>query len=212
MEHRSVDPADRDKDVWTACAPIELDVPRRAAARPPSGALAPVDGEELRAALASAFAEGLVLWKSGAPRAGLRFNTNVTAEERFEGIAIGLLVELLEDDVVRRTSRIWWRGGLAGASPRWIPSEEDRDALGRLWGATGEGDARWRLRVRGDARLAGYAQLPAGDAREPLPGGILTRYFAGSFEVPVAIERMHAPSPLRRWRLVAPDASEPAVP
>lgn len=217
IEHRSVDPADREKDAWTACAPIELDIPRRAAARPPSGALAPVDGEELRTALASSFAEGLVLWKSGAPRAGLRFNTSVTAEERFEGVAIGLLVELLEYDVVRRTSRIWWRGGLAGASPRWIPSEEDHDALGRLWGATGDGDARWKLRVRGDVRLAEYAQFPAGDAREPLPGGVLTHYFAGAFEVPVSIERMNAPSPLRRWRLVmreeqAPNAPETSAP
>ncbi|MFM7262101.1 MAG: hypothetical protein ACKO3W_16065 [bacterium] len=208
IEHRSVDPDKRDEDAWTTCAPIELEIPKRAAARPPSGSLVAVDGEELRTALAAAFAEGLVLWKSGVPRAGLRFNTSVTADERFDGVAIGLVVELLENGVVRRTSRIWWRGGLAGASPRWIPSEEDRDALARLWSAAPEGDARWSIRVRGDAGLAEYAQLPAGDVREAIPSGVLTKYFAGTFEAPLAIERMNAPSPVRRWRLVVRETGE----
>jgi hypothetical protein len=208
FEHRIPGGRDETDAAWTGCEPIELAIPKRTAARPPSGELRPVDDDEVRSALAAAFSEGLVVWKSGMPRAGLRFNTSATADERFEGLAVGLIVELLEDGVVRRTSRIWWRGGISGAAPRWIPSEEDHDALGRLWSSPSEGDARWKIRVRGDRSLASYAQLPAGDALAALPAsttpGVLTRFFSGSFEVPVAIERMNAPSPERRWRLVEP--------
>lgn len=215
-------------DAWTTCAPVEIAIPNTQAARPPAGELLPERDDALRKAVAAAFAEGLVVWKSSVPRAGLRFNTAETADERWTDVAIGLVVELLEEGVVRRTSRIWWRGGIAGATPRWLPSEEDVDALARLWSAPTEDDRRWTIRVRGDANLANYAQYviakevaskevsskevaskegaskeaAAHDARAT-PPIVLTRRFAGEIEIPVQVERMNAASPLRRWQTLS---------
>jgi hypothetical protein len=190
-------------EAWTNTSPVEIAIPAPQSARPPNGALIAESDGALRDAVAAAFAEGLVVWKSGTPRAGLRFNTAATADERFTDVAIGLVVELLEDGVPRRTSRIWWRGGIAGASPRWLPSEEDVEALGRLWAApTGDDtaeDRRWSLRIRGDAQLATYAQYLATEDARTAPPIILTRRFEGSVEIPVVVERMNAPSPARRW-------------
>ena len=190
-------------EAWTNTSPFEIAIPAPQSARPPNGALIAESDGALRDAVAAAFAEGLVVWKSGTPRAGLRFNTAATADERFTDVAIGLVVELLEDGVPRRTSRIWWRGGIAGASPRWLPSEEDVEALGRLWAApTGDDtaeDRRWSLRIRGDAQLATYAQYLATEDARTAPPIILTRRFEGSVEIPVVVERMNAPSPARRW-------------
>ncbi|MFM1867582.1 MAG: hypothetical protein RL591_990 [Planctomycetota bacterium] len=190
-------------EAWTDSSPVEIAIPAPRSARPPTGTLLAETDAQLRDAIAAAFAEGLVVWKSGTPRAGLRFNTAATADERFTDVAIGLVVELLEDGVPRRTSRIWWRGGIAGASPRWLPSEEDAEALGRLWAAPTDQDSaidtRWSLRIRGDAQLANYAQYLATDDERNAPAIVLARRFEGSIEIPVVIERMNAPSPARRW-------------
>lgn len=172
------------------------------------------DGPELRAAVARIFEDGLILWREGTPRAGLRFNQSATMGEAFAGTAIGLRLELIEDGVVRRTSRMWWRGGTLRAPARWIPSVEDADALDRLYRADGEG--AWSLRITGDERLATFAlepdemvdAKPGADATaradapdgEPEPFVPLTRWFSGSFEIPIRVTRRNEVSPPRRWQ------------
>ncbi len=207
------------EDAWTACTPVEIAIPETQAARPPAGELVPEIDDTLRDAVAAAFAEGLVVWKSGAPRAGLRFNTAATADDRWTNVAVGLVVELLEEGVIRRTSRIWWRGGIAGATPRWLPSEEDVEALARLWAAPAEADHRWTIRVRGDAKLATYAQYViakdaaaknvAAQVERAAPPIVLTRRFAGEIEIPIVVERMNAASPLRRWQALSEPSNVP---
>ena len=164
----------------------------------------PVDRSELRDTIRAVFSEGLAVWASGAPRAGLRFDSRLTAGEEFAGTAIGLRVEVLEDGVVRRTSRIWWMGGSRSTTAaRWLPSIEDPDAMARLFEGNAESDRRWSLRITGDERLARYAPLPSGapsqepDSAEDAPRA----WFSGVVEAPLRIERGDMPAPVRRWKV-----------
>ena len=165
----------------------------------PTAPLRAVDRADFRAALRAAFDEGLAVWASGAPRAGLRFDHRLTSGEEFDRTAIGLRVEVLESGKVRRTSRIWWMGGTRTTTPRWLPSIEDAAGMGRLFDEQGELDERWTLRVSGDERLAQYARPPVGGSAEDEPP---TAWFAGSFEMPLRVERGNAPAPVRRWKLI----------
>jgi hypothetical protein len=84
----------------------------------------------------------------------------------------------------------------------WLTSIEDASAMQRLYDEKPEGAWRWKLRVTGDERLARYILKPPGlrgapDADPPLRG-----WFAGTVEVPLAVERMAGPSPTRRWKVV----------
>ena len=173
----------------------------------------PRDSEEMRREIAKVFDQGLVLWAEGASRGGMRFDSTVTAGELFEDVAIGLVVEVCEDGVPRRTSRMWWPGGASRRGPRWLSSVEDADAMDRLYRASAEETAaRWKLRIRGDERLAHYGAL----TRELLAGGAspggaskpeeraLGSWFAGGVEVPLVVERQPSPAPVRRWRIPSP--------
>lgn len=214
---------ERDEDGWTAYPDIAVSVP---AFEPASAfdddAWRPADSPEMRELVASVFGEGLIVWMDGVPRAGLRFNARATDTELFAGVAVGLVIEICEDGVPRRTSNMWWRGGSFAGQPRWTPAAEDLAALARLYDeapgapsdpaasapATG---ARWTLRIRGDERLARRA-MPArdpnatrreasDDGSEPaLSSAIPTRWFSGSIEVPLAVERARSRAPSRRWR------------
>jgi hypothetical protein len=183
----------------------------------------------MRELVASVFGEGLIVWSDGTPRAGLRFNARATDHELFERVAVGVIVEICEDGVPRRTSSMWWRGGPFAGQPRWTPAIEDVEALARLHAsapatevpsgepvATRANDARWTLRIRGDERLARRA-MPArehagetdgaaleggsdGADEEPLSSAVPTLWFSGSIEVPLAVERARSRAPARRWR------------
>ena len=161
----------------------------------------PMDRADLSAAVRSVFDEGLVVWSDGAPRAGLRFDHRLTGGDEFAQTAVGLRVEILEDGVVRRTSRMWWAGGARGSAPRWLPTTEDADAMARLFAGTEETDRRWSMRISGDEGLARYAAPPGSDLE---PEDRLTAWFAGTVEAPLRVERMNAPAPVRRWKLVEP--------
>ena len=187
---------------WTAYPKSEIEIPTLA----PSDAHAwtPVDRSELRDTIRAVFSEGLAVWASGAPRAGLRFDSRLTAGEEFAGTAIGLRVEVLEDGVVRRTSRIWWMGGSRSTTAaRWLPSIEDSEAMARLFEGNAESDRRWSLRITGDERLARYAPLPSGaPSQESALGEDPPRaWFSGVVEAPLRIERGDIPAPVRRWKV-----------
>lgn len=202
LSQRVRDAALREDEGWTAYPAAEakasgfIDSPRLAAA-----GWEPADTPAMREAVASIFAEGLLVWRSGVPRAGLRFNHRATAGEDFEETAVGLRVEVCEDGVVRRTSRMWWRGGMLGSAPAWMPSIEEADALARLFAQDPSADARWTLRITGDERLAGYATpvtpTDAAPAQEGEPR--IRRWYSGTTEIPLRIERMNAASQPRRF-------------
>ncbi|MFM7133333.1 MAG: hypothetical protein ACKO0W_03350, partial [Planctomycetota bacterium] len=144
-------------DGWTAAAPFVSSIPKvlDRVVEPPAPVWEPADGEAMRATVARIFDEGLIVWREGVPRAGLRFDRSATFGPEFEGTAVGLRIELLEHGEVRRTSRMWWRGGRTRTEPRWIPSIEDREALARLY--ADENAQGWSMRIVGDERLASYA-------------------------------------------------------
>lgn len=171
--------------------------------------LKPVDSEVLRTSLEEVFAEGLFLWRSGTPRAGMRFAVGATAREECEGVAFGLVVEILERGVVRRTSNIWWRGGSGATSSSWLPSEENVEALERLHAETALMPEGWTMRIRGDRHLAAYAipfrrrgEAPQSGAQPGSPS--VHAYFDGTIELPLRVTRTEGASPARRWSAVTP--------
>lgn len=175
---------------WRTYGADEARVLARAADLP---VLEPVDTPDLREAVAAAFDEGLLLYERGTPRAGLRFNHRSTDGEAFEGVAVALRIEVCEEGAPRRTSRIWWRAGPFSSDALWLPSIEDGDALARLFADDPAHDARWTLRIAGDRALASHVRGD-GSASDP------RRWFSGTVEVPLRIQRMSGTSPVRRWR------------
>jgi hypothetical protein len=216
---------EREDDGWTAYPGIEVTVPAFEPAGSFEGsAWQPADSPEMRELVASVFSEGLIVWSDGAPRAGLRFNARATDHELFDRVAVGVIVEICEDGVPRRTSSMWWRGGRFAGQPRWTPAIEDLDALTRLHASAPatevpSGDAaaarttdpHWTLRIRGDERLARRAMPARGQSTDSeavahdgddseLSAAHPTRWFAGSIEVPLSVERARSRAPARRWR------------
>jgi len=162
-----------------------------------------VSGAELDAAVASAFEDGVVLWQLGDLPAAIRFNAAATSGEAFDGVAIGLLIDLLEDGVVRRRTRIWWPGGdpMAGSRAGWEPPEEDTQALKRL-ALDPELSAQWRMRVRSDPDLARRATSAARPA-----------FWEGELTLPIRARPRGDASPARRFTFVdAPTDAPPLTP
>jgi hypothetical protein len=143
-------------------------------------------------------------------------------DEAWDGLAVGVRVDVLEDGVARRTSRMWWRAGTGLTQPLWLPSIEEEDAMRRLFelgdgtaptsDAVADGTAdtaspRWTLRIRGDEGLAHYAAAQRSthgdpDGSPPPPNGpARASWFAGEIEVPLRVQRIATEPPVRRWRL-----------
>lgn len=161
-----------------------------------------VSGAALDAAVASAFEDGVVLWQLGDLPAAIRFNANATSGDDFTGVAIGLVIDLLEDGQVRRRTRIWWPGGdpQAGMRAGWEPPEENVEALRRL-ALDPESGARWSMRVRSDADLARRAT----SAGRP-------SYWEGELTLPVLARPRNDAAPARRFSFVdAPADAPPAA-
>ena len=163
-----------------------------------------VSGAELDAAVARAFEDGVVLWQLGELPAAIRFDASATSGDDFAGVAIGLVIDLVEEGTVRRRTRIWWPGGdsQAGMRAGWEPPEEDIEALKRL-ALDPEGGARWRMRVRSDPDLARRATSAARPA-----------FWSGELNVPIRARPRGDASPARRFTFVdAPmDAPIPSPP
>jgi hypothetical protein len=160
-----------------------------------------VSGAALDAAVASAFEDGVVLWQLGDLPAAIRFNANATSGDDFEGVAIGLVIDLLEDGKVRRRTRIWWPGGDPQASMRagWEPPEEDIEALRRL-ARDLEGGGRWSMRLRSDADLARRATSSARPS-----------FWEGEISLPIRARPREEAAPARRFTFVDAPA-DPTTP
>jgi hypothetical protein len=229
LAHRPRGAITIDDEGWTECPTTRFAIP----AFTPATAITadtwgPIDSLPLRVAISEVFAEGLIVWQQGSPRAGLRFNHRATFIAQCEGVLIGLIVEVCEDGVVRRTSRLWWRGGERQSDARWVPAIEDATALERLYQLDNEvalpdteavrpdgastvnaSIPRWTLRIRGDEAIARRAIPAASESdstrTDPASDGATptmeyTRWFAGTIELPLRVERMNAMAPARRWR------------
>lgn len=126
--------SDRGFETYPPVRAIPMDTPGTAATQwVPPPRWTPADSPALREAVRSVFDEGLLLWSSGSTRAGLRFNHRVLGDPAWDGLVVGVRVDVLEDGAVRRTSRMWWRAGTALTQPLWMPSIEDEEALRRLF-------------------------------------------------------------------------------
>jgi len=162
-----------------------------------------VSGAALDAAVASAFEDGVVLWQLGDLPAAIRFNANATSGDDFTGVAIGLVIDLLEDGQVRRRTRIWWPGGdpQAGMRAGWEPPEEDIESLRRL-ALDPDTGARWSMRVRSDADLAQRAT----SAGRP-------SYWEGELMLPIRARPRNDAAPARRFTFAdAPADAPPPAP
>jgi len=142
--------------------------------------------------VASAFEDGVVLWQLGDLPAAIRFNANATSGDDFAGVAIGLVIDLLEDGQVRRRTRIWWPGGdpQAGMRAGWEPPEEDIEALRRLV-RDPESSARWSMRVRSDEDLARRATSAARPS-----------FWKGELMLPIRARPREEAAPARRFTFV----------
>lgn len=185
-------------DGWIDYPTVLVQMPRqlgRAANEPDPK---PVDSPELRAVIEQVFADSqaLAVWTAGTPRAGLRFDRAMAGDE-FANTLFGIRIEICENGAVRRTSRIWWSGGPTATEIRWLAPIEDIEALERLAAQDPSLDANWTMRISGDMNLADYARPPVG----LIPDRTGFTYWSGSFETPLGVQRMNAPSPARRWTI-----------
>jgi hypothetical protein len=185
-------------DGWIDYPTVLAEVPSQLGRSAKEPDAKPVDSPEMRAVIEQVFADSqaLALWTAGTPRAGLRFNRAMAGDE-FPHTLFGVRIEVLENGNVRRTSRIWWCGGPTAAEIRWLAPIEDIDALERLAAQDPSLDANWTMRISGDMNLADYARPPVG--LRPDRSGFT--YWSGSFEMPLGVQRMNAPSPERRWTI-----------
>jgi len=156
------------------------------------------------AAIAEVFSLGFHPPRDDRP-SGLRFDTLRTATPDFEGVAIGVEVELLEEGVPRRRSWIWWPGGvripaLSGARgmAQWRPSVEDAEALRSI-----SNDGRWTLRIRGHPELAMRAVAAVAAVRPDLASELRTCW-EGEVEIALPLLRTPAPSRHRLWHPLDP--------
>lgn len=187
---------------WSAAAPILVD----AEVRPlPEAALVPDASAAAEEAVRGAFGFPVTLWTDEDRPAGIRFNPRAFGGGSFGDLLVGVTVELLEGDAVRRRSRLWWPGsGIERTG--WEVEHEDLDALRRLR-RFAQDPARleehpdggrivpgWSLRVRGE-RLAALRAARA----ERLEAGPL-RWWSGTVDLPLRIGERPSPAPRRSFR------------
>lgn len=224
---RTRDDGTRDGDApWGPEHRTTLTVPVRAA---PALTLTPFEGTTADETIRQVFREGLVAWRSGWRRFGLRFDPSRTATPEFAGVLIGLDIEVREGEILRRHSRIWWTAGSGPAQARWEILYEDRspiEALAAADAATASADStasrdetpsipaesgRWTVRIRGDREVAMKALATI---RTPGANAVpFTQYWKGEVSFPIAVRVEDAPSPRRRWFALPPDdLAEPPAP
>lgn len=187
---------------WSPAAPIAVDAEVRPLA---DAALAADDSAATREAVLGAFGFPVTLWSDEDRPAGIRFNPRAFSGGGFGDLLVGVTVELLEGEAVRRRSRLWWPGsGIERTG--WEVEREDLDALRRLR-RFAEDAARleehpdggrivpgWSLRVRGE-RLAALRAARAGR----LEAGPL-RWWSGEVTLPLRIGERPSPAPRRSFR------------
>jgi len=187
---------------WMPDAAIALDA---AVGTVAPGRIVAADDAPLEIAVREAFDYPVSIWSDEDRPAGIRFNTRPFAGAAFADLLVGVAVELREDGVVRRRSRLWWPGGTQQRTG-WEVESEDLDALRRLRARTAEPASMqshpdggqlvpgWTLRVTGDRTTA----LRALDILRT--DGGTTRFWAGALEFPLRVGERAARAPKRSFR------------
>jgi hypothetical protein len=181
-----------DEDPWRADgAAREVVLPLRVE-RPIDAFLEPAAGAELDAAIQRVFSTGLVRYGSGSLPVRINLGRQSTMSPAFDGVAVGIHVEVFRDGVKGRELDTWWLGGTSGAPGAWeVPFVDDDVLLAPF--SPGE---VWTMRVTGVPELA----LRVDQAR---------RYWTGTVEFAVPIGGAGTrDAPPRGWI----DADDPALP
>lgn len=170
--------------------------------------LQPFRSDAADEAVRDAFDSGFIVGRGDRPFA-MRFDTTATAIPELEGVAVGVVAEVLEEGTPRRRSWLWWPGGARihgmgrrGELAEWRISQEDLEALAGV-----ADDGRWTLRVRGDREMAMRAIAVLGRF-DAAAAEACTAYWEGEVEIPLRIFRSSAPMRTRPWRLPDPDAPD----
>ena len=156
-----------------------------------------LDTPALAERLRRVFDDGFLVWERGQDRYGFRFDPQQAVGDEFANVLIGVVVEVLEGDAVRRRSRLWWPGGPRlngrGWSTRWEIELEDHDALDRLPREAGEA-AGWSVRITGDRGTAlRTLALPGIDAAR------VRGHWAGTLRFPLVVRPVLGEAPERRF-------------
>jgi hypothetical protein len=185
---------------WSPSTWLALDAP---VGRADADSPAPVDGDAIRAAVREAFVFPVTAWQDESRPVTFSFDMRPEFPVERPGgrTLVGVVVELLERGVVRRSVAFWWHG--TGGRRGSEVLHEDLDALRRLraLGATDEPRPidGWTLRVRGDLATA---LLAAGFEAPP---GEQDTYWAGTLEEPASVRVEASPAPARPvWRITEP--------
>lgn len=165
----------------------EILAPLRIEVRDALPALAPVTDAFVDERVRQVFLPGLIREEQvDAPRFAFSYRPIETAGSSLRDIAFGFVVEACERGVPRRTLHVWWRGDQATRAGYEVVQEQpDRLALAQE-------SPDWTLRVRSDETLARRAASldPAAQTK---------RFWSGTVEMPLRIERAGQGRFMRRW-------------
>lgn len=167
---------------WTAVH--QASVPINIIDAPPmETVMEPVAYDALDDALRSAFDNGVVRWGGGMSPVRFRVNVPATIRAEFEGVAIGVKVELQYKDELARRLDLWWLAGLA--DDRHYNFEIAYENLALL-NSLDEDSQNWTLTVTGDESIAHRA-------------GPASKYWNNTVELPVVVTVQDGESPPRPW-------------
>ncbi len=157
--------------------------------------LEPVHDTTLDRVMTQALSGRVTKWEKGRSPVRVNIDAGRARDLAMDGLAIGVIVELVCDGQVARRLDLWWPVGASRID--WDVVYEDDPLL-----ATASGrDDKWQMRVRGDAELA-----------LRVPGA--TKYWDGQFTTPMRVRpaRQTEAPPRPWWRdddvavVVNPDA------
>ncbi len=190
---------------WTALPAIAVDA---SVAELDAAQLVDTDDAGIADAVRECFDFPATAWDDPDRPIGIRFSTRSFGDPAFADLLVGVTVDLCENGVVRRRSRLWWAGGGSDRTG-WVIEREDIEALRRLReiatsARTTDDDSAvaapgWTIRATGDRETA-YRAIPR-DRMPPLAG----RAWTGTVEWPLRARGTPERAPRRIYRLEFPD-------
>ncbi len=165
-----------------------------------------VDDDASRQMIREVFEGVVVSWPSGRSPVRFRYDPNPSLRPTFEGMSIGVAMQLYRGDELARQLNIWWLAGSDQANRGrraamrglgWEIAYTDRELLAEI----DDDDDRWVMRVEGRREIAALA-------------GEAERYWNGSYTVPMTLIGSNRPAPTPEWwfseednRLLVPETS-----
>jgi hypothetical protein len=156
--------------------------------RPLDEHLTAVSSDEMTRVMRGVFAGGVVKYaQGGSLPVRVRVNANHTFTDLFEGVAVGVTIEVLHDGELGRKLNIWWVAGAdLGLDERqyaWeVPTSNER-----VLAEADPHDGKWTIHVRSDPSVALLVEN-------------VDRYWEGEFTLPAPVRSLNRPAPDRGWR------------